>query len=571
MKKFLLIAIVLLGGFGAWAFASRRAGEGGDAAQRYRTEAVQRGAIIAAVSATGTVTPTTTVIVGSQLSGQVVEILADFNSEVKAGQILARLNRDTLTARHDAAKADLAQARAARLLSDSQSEKVRAEIARAEAQQKDVMAQLQRAEALVADAEATFRRQDSLKARGIASEVTLQSATTQKNTQAAAMRSAEAQIASSRAQVASLQADLKVVEAQKISGDAQIAKAEAQVRQIEVDLSNSEIKSPVDGVVVQRNVELGQTVAASLQAPTLFLVAQNLRLIEIYVNVDEADVGRVKPGQDVEFTVNAYAARTFKGRVKQIRLGSQTVQNVVIYTTIVEVPNDDMALLPGMTANLRLFTERKGDVLRVPNAALRWQPAGAARPAGAAPGAPVPASGEAGDNPAGPFVEPPAGGGGGGQGAALLEALKAELQLTPAQVSEVEKLGRAMRAEIQAAGSDPAARREVARAARQRFARALEPVLTTEQREKYRALTEARRQQRQGGGQANTADGVPGRVFVLDERGNPRGVSVRLGATDGAFTEVISGELAAGDVAITGSLGAAAKGTRQNSSFRFGL
>lgn len=566
MKKFLLIAAVLLGALGAWALASRHVPDGGEASQRYRSEKVQRGPIIASVSATGAVTPTTTVIVGSQLSGQAVEILADFNSEVKAGQIMARLNRDTLTAKYDAARADLAQAKAARQLSDAQAEKTRADLRKAEAQASDVQAQLQRADALLVDAETTFERQKSLKARGIATEVTLQSATTQRSTLASSKRSAEAQITSSAAQIAALQADLKIVEAQKLSGNAQIAKTEALVRQIEVDLANSEIRSPVDGVVIQRNVELGQTVAASLQAPTLFLVAQNLKLIEIYVNVDETDVGRVKPGQDVEFTVNAYPARTFNGRVKQIRLGSQTVQNVVIYTTIVEVANDDMALLPGMTANLRIFTERKPDVLRVANAALRWQPAGAPRAAGGESGPPsAPSEGE---SPAGPFTDPQPQGG--GNAAAMIEVLKAELQLSPEQAAAVDKLAQAMRREIQAAGNDQTARREIGRAARQRFTRAVEAELTPEQQAKYRAVQEARRGRAQGNAPARTANGAPGRVFVLDERGNPRPVSLRLGASDGAYSEVLSGDLKSGDVLVTGSV-SAAKGARQGSMFRFGF
>lgn len=571
MKKVLLLLVALLAGAGVWAYAARDNAETAENAQRYRSEKIQRGAIIAAVSATGTVTPTTTVIVGSQLSGQAVEILADFNSEVKAGQVMARLNRDTLMAKYDAARADLAQARAARQLSDAQAEKTRADTMRAEAQLSDVQAQAQRAEAMLADAETTFERQQSLKARGIASDVTMQSATTQRNALTSAKRSAEAQIASSRAQIAALQADLKIVEAQKLSGDAQIAKTEAQVRQIEVDLGNSEIKSPVDGVVIQRNVELGQTVAASLQAPTLFLVAQDLKLIEIYVNVDETDVGRVKAGQDVEFTVNAYAARTFKGKVKQIRLGSQSVQNVVIYTTIVEVANDDMALLPGMTANLRIFTERKPDVLRVSNAALRWQPAGAPRAAGApaGDGAPQASPVDGGNSPAGPFTEAQAQGG--GNTTALLESLKAELKLDARQAAEVGKLAQAMRREIQAAGSDQAARRDVARAARQRFVRGVEEQLTPEQREAYRVLQEARRTRSQANAADRSANGVPGRVFVLDERGNPRAVSIRLGASDGAYTEVLGGELKIGDTLVTGSTGGAAKSARQASTFRFGL
>jgi HlyD family secretion protein len=448
---------------------------------------------------------------------------------------------------------------------------VRADLDRARAVARDIRAQSDRARTLLRDAEATFERQRSLKERGIATDVQIQNATTQRDALRAAATSAEAQIASSLAQIAGLEADLKVVEAQKASSDAQIAKAEALVRQIEVDLANSEIRSPVDGVVVQRNIELGQTVAASLQAPTLFLVAQDLKTIEVYINLDETDVGRVKPGQSVEFTVNAYPGRNFTGSVRLVRLGSQTVQNVVIYTTIVTVKNDDMALLPGMTANARVFTERKADVLRVSNAALRWQPAGSPRAAGAPPGESSPVS-QPVDDPAGPFAAPPAGGGQGGparQAQQLLESLKTELQLDARQAGEAARLAKAMGEAIQKAGNSPEARREAARSERQRFVRALEDILTPDQRTKYREIRQARAQQ-QGGAQRNNAAGIPGRVHALDEKGNPKPVALRIGATDGSWTEVLSGEIKPGEQVVVGLSAQAAK-PRQSSAFRFGF
>jgi HlyD family secretion protein len=170
------------------------------------------------------------------------------------------------------------------------------------------------------------------------------------------------------------------------SAEAVILAREAKLKDIEIDLARTEIRSPVAGVVVKREVELGQTVAASLSAPTLFTIAQDLRAIDIHANVDEADVGRLKPGQGVTFSVNAYPNRTFEGAVRTVRLGAQTIQNVVTYTAVVGVENDDLALLPGMTANLQVVTDERDDALRVPNAALRFRPAGAApAPAGPAP------------------------------------------------------------------------------------------------------------------------------------------------------------------------------------------
>ncbi|HEX2215984.1 MAG TPA: efflux RND transporter periplasmic adaptor subunit, partial [Xanthobacteraceae bacterium] len=312
----------------------------------YRLAKVDRGSIVAVVNATGTINPTTTVIVGSQLSGQVVEILADYNSEVKAGQVVARLNSDQIRARLDAARADLENMRATRLVQEAQIQRVLADIERAKATEADAEAQIARNEALLADAERAVKRQAELRSRGVTTEAAHDTARAQRDAQRASLDSARAQLMSAKAQALGLEADLKVAKAQLQAVGAQIMQREAAVRQIEVDLRNTDIRSPVSGIVVQRNVELGQTVAASLQAPTLFLIADDLRRMEIAANIDETDVGRIKAGQQVAFTVNAHPGRNFEGVVKQVRLGSQTVQNVVIYTTIISVENPRQELLP---------------------------------------------------------------------------------------------------------------------------------------------------------------------------------------------------------------------------------
>jgi HlyD family secretion protein len=251
------------------------------------------------------------------------------------------------------------------------------------------------------------------------------------------------------------------------------------------------------------------------------------------------------------------------------------VQNVIIYTTIVEVVNEDMALLPGMTANLRIFTERKPDVLRVPNSALRWQPVGSPRALAPAAAAPSGAS-EPADDPAGPFAEPPQGGRPTGPGgpqnqqrpiAGLLEQLKTDLQLTPEQMKEAERLGAVMRDAINRAGSDAAARREALRAERQRFNRGLETVLTAEQQAKFREMRQRSQARAQGGAGRG---GIPGRVHVLDEKGNPKMVSLLLGASDGTFSEVLSGAIKPGEALITG-LTANPKAQRSGAGFRFGF
>jgi HlyD family secretion protein len=287
----------------------------------YRLVQVNRGPIVSTVNATGTINPITTVIVGSQLSGQLVEILADYNDRVTAGQILARLNSDQIRFKRDAAKADLEQAHAAQIVQ----------------------------EARMAEAELNLARQVRLKPTGAVSDVAYDAART-----AAAVAKAQFQ-----------------------GNTAKIEQMQAVLSQVEVDLANTDIRSPVNGVIIQGSVELGQTVAASLQSPTIFTIADDLRRMEIAVSIDETDVGRVKPGQKVRFSVSAYPGREFEGQVKNVRLGSQTVSNVVTYTGIVSIENLKLELLPGMTASVRIETDSRSDALLAPNAALRWKPPGA--------------------------------------------------------------------------------------------------------------------------------------------------------------------------------------------------
>ena len=567
MKRILALLLVVALGAGAWWRFGPESEDEKSAATDYRTATADRGNIVAQVSTAGTVAPITTVIVGSQLSGQVVEILADYNTEVKNGQILARLNSDQIRARLDAARADLAQARAARSVLDAQMEKVKADQMKAAAVLSDMRAQLEKSNTQLADADKTLQRQTELSQHGFAAATTLQTARTQRDTLKSQRNSALAQIESATAQIASYEADRKVIEAQMLSSDAAVLQRSAVVRQIEVDLANTDIRSPVNGVVIQRNVELGQPVAASLQAPTLFLVAQDLRRIQIQANVDEADVGRVRAGQQVTFGVNAYPGREFSGTVQMVRLGSQTVQNVVIYTSVIEVENTNLELKPGMTANLRILTERKENVVRVPNAALRWRPpaAEAARPAPSASAAASSGSGEEG--PSGPFAS--SGQGRGGGRGLFVERLKSELNMSEEQKAAVDKL--LVEAPDAGATGGPGGGRQ----AREAFAAKVAALLTEEQKAKFAEMQQAGRGGRGGPGGRPGASQPPaavvmGRVFVLTD-GVPVGTSVRLGASDGIYTEVLSG-LQPGAVLITGG-GPAGKsgGGAPRPGFRFGI
>jgi len=523
---------------------------GAPAEGSYRTAKAERGEIIATVSATGTINPTTTIIVGSQLSGQVVEVLADYNSEVQAGQVVARLNQNQIRARLDAARADLAQMQAQQLVTEGQIEKVRAETEKAKAAQIDMESQVLRNEALLADAERNFTRQTELRSRGYASESIHETAKATRDAQQAALNSARAQVNAAKAALMSLDADQQIAKANLEAVKAQILQRQAAARQIEVDLQNSEIRSPVQGVVVLRNVELGQTVAASLQAPELFRIADDLRKMEISANIDETDVGRIKPGQRVTFTVNAFPGRSFDGVVKQVRLGSQTVQNVVIYTTIISIDNPQRELLPGMTANLRVETERRENVVRIPNAALRWRPPVTADQPFVVPtgngGAP-----ESGGAPRrGPGGE---GGAAGGGAAEFLDTVKKELKLTPEQVRDVDEaaaqMRQAMMANAGAANSglaDANARRERFRVARGELQQRIAGLLTPEQKKRFDEIVQTNAQSR------DSRATQSGRIFIVGKDGQPQGVTVRIGASDGVMTEVVSGLNAGAEVIIGG-------------------
>jgi HlyD family secretion protein len=528
------IAVLAAAGLAAF-FYGVAEWNGAPAEGSYRLAKAERGEIIATVNATGTINPTTTVIVGSQLSGQVVQILADYNSDVKADQVVARLNSDQIRARLDAARADLEQMRAQKLVQQGQIEKVKAETEKAHAAQADSEAQVVRNEALLGDTQRIFERQSELRSRGFAAEQALDTARTNRDAQQAALTSARAQVNSAKAAIASLAADLQVAQGNLAAVTAQIAQREAAVRQIEVDLRNTDIRSPVSGVIVQRNVELGQTVAASLQAPELFRIADDLRYMEISANIDETDVGRIKPDQRATFTVNAFPGRTFEGRVKQVRLGSQTVNNVVIYTTIISIENPRRELLPGMTASLRIETDRREDVVRIPNAALRWRPpVVATETAPAVNGQPArPSGARQGSQGSRNITE-------------LVEAVKTELKLSAAQSKQVDDAVADMRKSFAGAMTgeqDQNARRERARTIRKELDDKIAGILTEPQRPAFAAIRERL---------ADSGAAQSGRIFVLGPDRKPQGVTIRIGASDGAQTEVIAGLDAGREVIIGG-------------------
>jgi HlyD family secretion protein len=302
----------------------------------FRTAPVTKGPVVAAISATGALNAVITVLVGSQVSGNIKELSVDFNSIVKKGQVIARIDPELFQAQVNKPKAQVG----------------------------------------VVDGKRNVGRQQELRSKELVAQSDLDAAQVQYDSALAQYDANVAQEHAQAAAVTSAEAQLKVSQAMLESAKAQVAQNQANLRQSEINLEHTVIIAPVDGVVVSRTVDVGQTVAASLQAPTLFTIAQDLTKMQVDTNVAEADVGRVKVGQQATFTVDAFPGRTFRGEVVQVRKAAQVLQNVVTYDVVVSAPNNDQVLLPTMTANVRIVTDTKEDVLRVPNAALRFRPPG---------------------------------------------------------------------------------------------------------------------------------------------------------------------------------------------------
>jgi HlyD family secretion protein len=329
MKRAIIILVLLAaGGAGGWYYYQRSNTQ----EVTVSTSPVTRGDIIDAVGSTGTIQAVTTVQVGTQVSGIIQWLGADFNSIVKAGQVIAKLDPSLIQAQVNSANANLVQSRAN--LTRAQSE-------------------LERLKIQIQDTEQRYNRAKELFARQLQTQSDLDTAKTNFDTAVVGLRSQEASIK---------------------QAEAAVTQSEANYQQQLVNLEHTIITAPIDGIVTQRSVDVGQTVAASMNAPTLFIIAADLKEMQMQANIDEADIGRIRPGQRVTFRVDAYPTGQFEGEVTQVRLQPLVVQNVTTYGTIIKVRNDDLRLKPGMTATLRVEVNKRTNVLRVPAAALRFRP-----------------------------------------------------------------------------------------------------------------------------------------------------------------------------------------------------
>ena len=480
----LLVLAVVVGG-GWWWAAGRK-----DDAPKFRTAKVEQGPITATVSSTGTVNPVTSVQVGSQVSGQIKELFVDFNSPVKQGQLIARIDPETFQYRVRQSEADLEAARSA----------------------------VGRAQVSLINAERDLKRSKELVARNFVSPAELDRA----------------------------QSTYDLAEAEVKTARAVVQQRNAQLASSRVDLSRTEIRAPVDGVVIKRTVDVGQTVAASLQAPELFVIAKDLRDMQVETSIDEADVGRIRVGQRASFNVDAFPGRPFAGEVKTVRKAAQNVQNVVTYIAIISANNDRGELLPGMTANVRITTDSRDAVLKVANSALRFRPPGETPADVKSADKAAAANGDGGDR---------GGAGKAGTGGAgnpmvqLRERLVTELKLDAQQQQRLDPIFAEARNKFTGLRELPDdARGKASAAIRAEMRAKIEDLLKPEQKEKYAQIV-AETAGRTGAGQSTR-----GRVYLLAD-GKPKAVDVRIGLSDGAMSEVSGDGIVEGADVIIGTQG----------------
>jgi HlyD family secretion protein len=457
----MLVALAALAGGGWWWYSKNQAA----AQPQLRTGKIERGTLTATVAASGTLAATVQVQVSSQVSGQIREVLADFNSEVKKGQVLARIDPETFEYRVRQAEADVEAARA----------QVGVQQATVMARKSDLARDIINRD----EARRDLGRKTELVERNFISIV-------ERDKAAAVFRALEQDVASSQAQI-------ELAEAQVRNARSTVQQREALLASARVDLGRTIIRAPVDGVVIKRSIEPGQTVAVSLAAPELFLIAQNLRDMQVEVSIDEAEVSRLRVGQKATFTVDAFPGRTFEGAITQVRKASLNVQNVITYTALVSANNENQTLLPGMTANVRVITDVREGVLKVPNASLRFKPPGWTEP-------PKTSALEAGPLRAALESLLPAaqaqGQGGGLQ--AYRERLERELALTDAQKASVEGVFSGMRERFMALRDlDPSERPAASEKLRNEMRTKVAALLDPAQKKTFAAINaeiDARRQ-----------------------------------------------------------------------------
>src|SRR5215469_5616285 len=346
----------------------------------FLTAPVERGSMATLVKASGTVEAVVSVDVSSQLSGRIAEVFVNFNDTIKAGQPIAQIDQEIFAARVKEARAALRVAAATAQVEKAALERAKVAVLNAQTAKKVAEAQSAAAKARQDELERDLLRKLELARTGSGTERELGQVRALRDAGAADLRASFEQIQMRAEAIAIAEAEQHMAEANVENAQAVVEQRQAALDQAQLDLDRTVLRAPIDGVIIKRDVNPGQTVAVSLEAKTLFKIANDLREMEVHGKIDEADVGQLKVGQTAKFTVDAYPDRTFSGQVLQIRKSPEAVQNVVTYTAIISAPNPDLLLLPGMTAQLRIIVSDTGQVLKVPNQALRFRPNGSGPP-----------------------------------------------------------------------------------------------------------------------------------------------------------------------------------------------
>ncbi|MBN1381115.1 MAG: efflux RND transporter periplasmic adaptor subunit [Deltaproteobacteria bacterium] len=481
--------------------------------QDYRLAKITKGSLKSIVTSTGTLNPINTVKVGSQVSGIIKEIYVDFNSTVEKGQVVALIDPAFY-------EAQVEQSQAQVQIAKTQLQESTKSITAAEAGIQSAEAQLTSSLATLKEAELRYERLSSLANRALVAKSDLDTALSRRDNAQASVKMAQSQIKSAKA-------NLNRILAQEKGSEALIKQRKAMLNLAEIQLRYCTIKSPISGNVIERHVDVGQTVAASLQSPTLFTIAEDLSSMQVMADVSEADVGQIASGQQVEFTVDAFPEQKFKAQVRQIRNAATNIQNVVTYKIVADVKNDSLVLRPGMTANVNVITAEVDDVLMAPNAAFRFKPPGEA------------ASSEKSRIP--PIRERET----------YKYAVK-KLGLDEEQCQAYEDIIRKAGEKIKQVYSLPEDQRDAVSAWRNYFTeivRNLGQILKPEQSGVFR---EYLRELREWGDKRRQSKLRRAKVYILDKSGNPEAVDVLAGISNESQTQIVSEDIKEGDMVIIG-------------------
>ena len=496
----------------------------------YRLAQVERGNIKKSVSASGELNAVVTVEVGSEISGQISEILVDFNSKVKVDQIIARIDPESFNARVKQAEAELLVAKASVATKRAGVAQSIANLGNANSVMAAARADVSRIQVTATDLKQDFGRKQTLLKKGVVASSVVDKARAAWRASTEQVSAAQSQLAAHRSTIEARKAQVAIAKAEVLHALAQVDQKSAALNIAMVNQKNTFIRSPVDGVVIGRDVDVGQTVAASLQAPILFTIAQDLGKMQVETNIDEADIGQIRPGQTAKFSVDSFPGQEFKGSVRQIRKKPQTVQNVVTYTVVITAKNPNLKLLPGMTANVQVEVSNRRNVLKLPNRSLRFQPPGQTPQ-------PTTSSGRA------QRKGPPNMAARRARAQAWMKNMIETVKLSEDQQQQVKEFNQSLRKRIRSlarAGRGPGFRDAVNKLRQENSTRIM-TILNSEQKIKFRNMIAERR--------SNPA--VPGKVWVM-EKGVPKRVNVMIGVGDGSSTEMIRGDLKEGQKVIIG-------------------